>query len=130
MLKNKTAVINDIPQLGEIYYAKLPEGNGSAQSGIRPCVVAQNAYALKNCSMVWVIPLTKQIKATHLPVHVLVEKSYENGLKYNSMALLEDMTKIPKKHLFNKIGKMSPKSYFGLGKATLNQFPLTGFAIA
>ena len=116
-------------ELGEIYFVKLPESTyGSAQSGYRPCIIAQSSTAIRNCSMIWVIPLTSKLKALHIPVHVIIKKDDINKLKTDSMALVESMSYIPKDYVCRKIGEVS-RDYFSLiGEAIKRQFPMAAVA--
>jgi mRNA-degrading endonuclease toxin of MazEF toxin-antitoxin module len=90
-------------------------------------VIAQNANALKNTNMVWVIPLTSKLKALHLPVHIVIRKDMTNGLKYDSMALVESISYISKNCLGNRIGKVSSNYFPLIGEAFIKQFPMSQY---
>lgn len=111
-----------VPRLGEIYYVRLQNQNGSAQQGFRPCIVAQNGYDIRNTDMVWAIPLTSRIKATHLPFHVIIKKDEFNGLNADSMTLIESMSYIRKSDLGFKIGVISDQYYPLILQAIWSQF--------
>jgi mRNA interferase MazF len=117
-------------QLGDIYYANLPVRDGSAQYGIRPCIIAQESKVLRNTDMVWVIPLTSRLKSLHLPMHVVILKDKINNLKYDSMALVESMVYIPKHCLGNKIGRIDDAYFSLIGSATVKQYPMCEYAMA
>lgn len=107
----------------------MPEEGNSAQSGLRPVVVVQDEKAIKNCSMMWVMPLTSRMKALHLPVHVVIRKSQRNGLKQDSVALAESMRYVPKERVVKnkKIGTLEQEYFPCIGEALMNQYPMTQF---
>jgi len=78
---------------GGVYLVDLGQNVGSEQSGIRPCVVMSNNFFIAISPFVHVIPLTKQSKKD-IPTHVFISK--DHGLKYDSTALCEQMTIVPK----------------------------------
>jgi mRNA-degrading endonuclease toxin of MazEF toxin-antitoxin module len=77
--------------------------------------------------MVWVVPLTSRIKAMHLPVHVIIKQDELNGLKCDSVALIESMLYIPKNCLGNKMGRIASMYYPLIGKAIRSQFPMSDY---
>jgi mRNA interferase MazF len=117
------------PKLGEIYFADLPYEGTSIQAGIRPVVIMQEEKAIRNSTLVCVMPLTSEIKALHLPVHVVIKKSSENGLSKDSMALAESLRCIPKENVKNnkKIGTLEQEYFPCIGKALMSQYPMTQF---
>lgn len=91
---------------GEIYNVDFGKNKDSVQSGIRPAIIVSNNIGNANSPNVIVIPLTSKIKKENMPTHVVIEPSKENGLKYKSMALCENLTTISKKQLNIKIGNV------------------------
>lgn len=116
--------------MGEIYFADLPYEGTSVQSGIRPVIIMQEEKAIKNSTMVCVMPLTGQIKALHLPVHVVIKKSPKNGLAKDSMALAESIRYIPKEKVQDnkKIGTLEQEYFSDIGEALMSQYPMTMYA--
>jgi mRNA-degrading endonuclease toxin of MazEF toxin-antitoxin module len=92
-------------------------------------VIVQDEKAIKNCEMLWVMPLTGRIKALHLPVHVVIKKSQKNGLSKDSVALAESMRYIPKDRVVqnSKIGTLEQEYFPCIGKALMSQYPMTQF---
>jgi mRNA interferase MazF len=89
---------------GEIYYANLDPVVGSEQGGTRPCLVVQNAVGNLHSPTVIVTPLTKTIKKTDLPTHVLLSQAC--GLEADSLALAEQIRTLDKSRLGDYIGRV------------------------
>ncbi len=68
---------------GDIFYADLPNQNGSEQSGVRPVVIIQNNLGNKYGRTLIVAPITSQDKKD-LPVH---SEIYNNSLEKDSTIL-------------------------------------------
>lgn len=97
------------------------------QSGIRPVIIAQNDVGNKYSPTIHVIPLTKQLKrAKTQPTHVTIYANENNGLKSDSVALVEDMSPIPANCLTMRIGKISLGDVEKLTEAFKIQFPFAG----
>lgn len=92
---------------GEIYYADLgkPEKT-QVQKGLRPVAIVSNNVGNFYSPTVIVAPLTSKIKKQELPTHTELTKDGLNGLEFNSMALLEQVTTIDKNNLKLKIGEI------------------------
>lgn len=83
---------------GNIYYANLGVGIGSEQGGKRPVMVVQNNIGNKYSTTVIVAPLTNNCNSkSKLPTHIKIEAG--NGIKYDSILLLEQIRVIDKKRL-------------------------------
>ena len=92
-----------IPRRMEVWYAELPLRDGSSiQGGKRPVLIVSNDICNEVNSIVTVIPMTHQLKGLHLPMHVLIETP-DRG---ESLVLVEQITTIDKKQLYNCIGKI------------------------
>lgn len=89
---------------GEIYLAKLDCTIGSEQSGIRPVLVIQNDIGNKYSPTIIVLAITSKTK-NNIPTHVKIESSFE-GLKKDSIVLVEQVRTIDKSRLIKKIGKL------------------------
>ena len=96
---------NDMVKRGDIFYADLPPTIGSEQGGIRPVLIVQNDTGNRYSPTTIVVTLTKQQK-NDLPTHILVDVDKENGLKYDSTALCEQIKTIDKRRLKGKIGSI------------------------
>lgn len=78
---------------GDIFYADLPNREGSEQSGIRPVIVIQNDKGNFYSQTVIVACITSRIKKLYMPTHVLLHPGC-TGLKKVSMVMLEQITTI------------------------------------
>ena len=115
-----------VPAVGDIYCANLPYED-YIQSGVRPVIVAQNSVGNKFSPIIHVIPLTQQLrKASSQPTHVYIPSSSQNGLKKDSVALVEDIRPVSQKCLTRKIGTIGIDERKKVGEAMRIQFPLVG----
>lgn len=105
------------PLIGEVYYMKF-EGVGNEQSGWRPGVVFQNNVGNAHSPNVIALPMTKVIKKTGQPTHVLVASS-ESGLPKDSMVLCENPEKMSKMRIGSFITKLSDKYMKQIAVASL-----------
>ena len=95
---------------GEIYFANL--GNfkkTQIQTGVRPVAIISNNKGNIYSPTVIVAPLTSKVKKQELPIHTELTKDKINGLEFNSMVLLEQITTIDKNNLITKIGEICTK---------------------
>ena len=88
---------------GDIFYADLPDQNGSEQSGVRPVVIIQNNLGNKYGRTLIVAPITSQDKKD-LPVH---SEIYNNSLEKDSTILLEQVTTIDKNKVKEFVGHLT-----------------------
>ncbi|EIF2806846.1 type II toxin-antitoxin system PemK/MazF family toxin [Clostridium perfringens] len=88
---------------GDIFYADLPDQNGSEQSGVRPVVIIQNNLGNKYGRTLIVAPITSQDKKD-LPVH---SEIYNNSLEKDSTILLEQLTTIDKNKIKEFVGHLT-----------------------
>ena len=98
---------------GDMFYADMPQGIGSEQSGYRPVIILQNNVGNKYSTTVIVAPLTSisNTKA-ELPTHYKIKA--ENGLERPSVVLLEQIHTIVKQRLRKYIGKASNITLAGI----------------
>lgn len=89
---------------GEIYYADLSPAVGSEQDGMRPVLVLQNDTGNRYSGTTIVAAITSKKKKTYLPTHVEI---HTDGLKTESVVLLEHIRTIDKARLYERIGKIS-----------------------
>lgn len=94
----------------------FPE-NGHVQSGRRPAVVVQGDVANLYAPTCTVIPLTKRTwKAKYMPTHALIRKTKENGLRFDSSSLGENIGTVDKSCFLEKIGTISEEDYYAVMK--------------
>lgn len=93
---------------GEIYFADITkyDSKGSEQSGRRPVLILQNDIGYK-FSPTTIIAIVTTKSKRELPTHVLIHKDELNGLKYDSVVALEQITTIDKDRIQFKIGELS-----------------------
>lgn len=87
---------------GEIWVIELPFKNGNEQRGKRPGIILANTKT----NMVLTIPITSNRQALRFPNTLEIEKSDENGLDKNSIALIFQIQSLDKRRFINKIGKL------------------------
>lgn len=88
--------------LAELGYIGAPS---SIQMGMRPVVIVSNNFANLHAPIVTIIPLSKKInKKSSLPTHVIIKKTVENQLAYDSVALAEQVTALENTYLIEKKG--------------------------
>lgn len=89
---------------GEIYLANLDCSVGSEQSGIRPVLVIQNDIGNKYSPTIIVLAITSKSKK-NIPTHVKIDSNFE-GIKKDSIVLVEQVRTIDKSRLIKRIGKL------------------------
>lgn len=89
---------------GNVFIADLNPTVGSEQYGRRPVVILSNNLNNKYSPTILVAPLTKILKKTKLPTHIIIRKNY--FLKYDSLILLEQLRTIDKARLVAYKGKV------------------------
>lgn len=82
-------------------------GNGNIQNGYRPAVIVQNNIGNRFSPTTIVAPITSEIKKTNLPTHEVIKREDTNGLRFDSMALCEQLITINKSDINKKIGKIT-----------------------
>lgn len=91
---------------GELYYADLDSSRGSEQSGVRPVVVIQNDVGNYYSPTTIIASLTTNIRHKHvLPTHLHI--CARDGLRHDSIVLLEQIRTIDKVRLNQRIGKLT-----------------------
>ncbi len=90
---------------GEIYYADLSPVVGSEQGGVRPVLIVQNDVGNLYSPTVIVAAITTSDGKAEIPTHISIERT-ENGLKKDSMALLEQVRTIDRSRLQEYIGHL------------------------
>ncbi len=92
---------------GNIVIADLDGATGSEQGKMRPVVVIQNDTGNKHSPTTIIVPLTSKKKKKGMKTHVLIEKTAENGLSEDSIALCEQVRTIDKKRIKMSIGQIN-----------------------
>ena len=105
------------PLIGEVYYMKF-EGSGNEQNGWRPGVVFQNNVGNTYSPNVIALPMTKVLKKTGQPTHVLVTAE-DAGIPKDSMVLCENPEKMSKKRIGEFITRLSDEYMKKIAKASL-----------
>ncbi len=75
-------------------------GDESEQNGLRPGVIFQNNVGNVHSPNIIALPLTKVLKKTSQPTHVVI-KSFDSGLSMDSVVLCENPQRMAK----SKIGR-------------------------
>lgn len=87
---------------GEIYYADLGIGIGSEQNNVRPVLIIQNNVGNKYSPTTIIAVISSQQGKAKIPTHVEIFPTKENGLKFKSVVLLEQVRTIDEKRLCKK----------------------------
>lgn len=93
---------------GDIYYANLHSKTlgSSVQSGRRPVIIVQNDVGNTYSPTTIVVPLTSKAKKRYLPTHVMIQANDVNGLRRDSVALLEQVQAMDKTDLCEYVGSI------------------------
>ena len=108
MMKNVN--VNVVKELdrGVIAMVELPQGQGSIQGGLRPCVIVSNSASCKYSPVVICVPLSSNINKKKLPTHAIINPNpSDNRLKRASVALCEQIMTITKDSIRFVTGKLS-----------------------
>ncbi|MCF0144719.1 MAG: type II toxin-antitoxin system PemK/MazF family toxin [Firmicutes bacterium] len=100
---------------GDIFYARIPETEGSVQHGVRPVIITQNNRLNRNSTTYVCVLVTSQIKRLDLPEHVLLPKTA--GLPRASMAMAEQRMTIDRTQLIEYVGKVRKETYKRIRRA-------------
>ena len=88
---------------GEIWLVDFPSRRGREQTGKRPSIIVADTAT----DLVLVVPLTSNLQALEkLPYTIQINKSKENKLDKNSVALVLQLQTLDKKRLIAKIGDL------------------------
>lgn len=90
---------------GELYYADLSPVVGSEQGGVRPVLIIQNDMGNRHSPTVIVAAITSKMTKALLPTHVSLGRE-ENGLKQDSVVLMEQIRTIDRNRLKEYIGRL------------------------
>ena len=101
---------------GDIFFADLNQSLGSEQSGSRPVLVIQNNKGNKHSPTIITAPMTSHRK-NNLPTHVIIKSNECQGLKKDSVVLLEQIRTLDKRRLKFKLGSIGPNLISQVDKA-------------
>ena len=91
---------------GDIFFADLSPSVGSEQSGTRPVLIVQNDTGNKFSPTVIAAAITSHHK-NNLPTHITIKSNECQGLKKDSVVLLEQIRTLDKRRLRFKLGSIS-----------------------
>ena len=106
---------------GEIYYADLDPVKGSEQRGLRPVLILQNDMGNRHSNTTIVAAITSRQTKSVLPTHVPIAC---DGLKYESIVLLEQIRTIDKSRLEEYVGKIDKDTLGKVDYAIITSFGL------
>ena len=101
---------------GDIYLANMDPAIGSEQGGVRPVLIIQNNKGNKHSPTIITAPMTSHRK-NNLPTHVIIKSNECQGLKKDSVVLLEQIRTIDKRRLKFKLGSIGPNLISQIDKA-------------
>ena len=93
---------------GDIFYADLTPVVGCEQGGIRPVLIVQNNVGNLYSPTVIVAAITSRTGKQHLPPHIRLGEP-KNGLRQNSLVLLEQVRTIDRSGLRDYIGTLTDR---------------------
>lgn len=102
--KNNMGKINSILKRGDVVLCDLGFGEGSEQSGLRPCVIIQNNVGNKYSPTVIVATITSSTTKAKLPTHIEIDE--RSGLDKPSVILCEQIRTIDKNRIRKFIGSI------------------------
>ena len=102
-----TAFRDDIRR-GELYWLDWTPGRGSEQTGMRPALIIQanagNSNPRYNLTIVAAVSTKGK---SHIPTHVEIQPSSENGFQQVSYIKAEQVMTVDKNRLRTRIGSIS-----------------------
>jgi len=102
----------------EIWTVRLSDAVGHEQSGQRPAIVCAS---IDSIGIAFVIPLTTQLDASRFPLTLKIEKSPENGLDEDSIAMIFQARALSYNRFVRRRGVIEVK-YHELIKALLKKY--------
>lgn len=108
---------------GDIYYADLTPVVGCEQGGIRPVLIIQNNIGNLYSPTVIVAAITSRTGKQHLPTHIELDDP-QNGLRKNSLVLLEQVRTIDRSRLRDYIGSLTNEQLAQVDNAVAVSFGL------
>jgi mRNA interferase MazF len=119
---------NNIDQ-GDIYWVTLSSGQGSAQSGRRPCIVMSRRLANAAGRTIVIVPLTSKTDKANayrilLPVAEMIKDVSSQSALQDSVALCDHVRVIDKNALEARIGKLSQNAILAVQLGLANIFDI------
>ena len=108
---------------GDIFYADLTPVVGCEQGGIRPVLIVQNNIGNRYSPTVIVAAITSRTGKQHLPTHIRLGEP-QNGLRQNSLVLLEQVRTIDRSRLRDYIGTLTDRQLREVDEALAVSFGL------
>ena len=108
---------------GDIFYADLTPVVGCEQGGIRPVLIVQNNIGNRYSPTVIVAAITSRTGKQHLPTHIELGEP-QNGLRQNSLVLLEQVRTIDRSRLRDYIGTLTDQQLRQVDEALAVSFGL------
>ena len=108
---------------GDIFYADLAPVVGCEQGGIRPVLIIQNNIGNRYSPTVIVAAITSRTGKQHLPTHIGLGEP-QNGLRQNSLVLLEQVRTIDRSRLRDYIGTLTDQQLRQVDEALAVSFGL------
>ena len=108
---------------GDIFYADLTPVVGCEQGGVRPILVVQNNTGNRYSPTVIVAAITSRTGKQHLPTHIRLGEP-QNGLRQNSLVLLEQVRTIDRSRLRDYIGTLTDQQLRQVDEALAVSFGL------
>lgn len=100
--------MTNVFQQYDIWFVNLNPKKGSAQAGLRPCIIVQSDVFNMYSPVVTVIPCTSQIKQP-FPSEFIIEASESNWLVATSRALWNQIMTVDKSYFSRKVGVLEYK---------------------
>ena len=108
---------------GDVYLCDFRPVVGSEQDGIRPAIVVSNNKCCAFSDVVYVTPITSQIKK-QLPQHYNMNSDLFPFLETDSVALCEQTRPVSKLRLKEKLGNISLAELYEIICCIKKNFPL------
>ncbi|MBO6127176.1 MAG: type II toxin-antitoxin system PemK/MazF family toxin [Clostridia bacterium] len=115
---------NNEVKKGDIFFADLSPSIGSEQSGTRPVLIVQNNIGNKFSPTVIAAAITSHHK-NDLPTHITIKSKECQGLKKDSVVLLEQIRTLDKRRLRFKLGSINQNLINQVDKALTVSLGLT-----
>ena len=124
MNNNNNNNSNNEVKKGDIFFADLSPSIGSEQSGTRPVLIVQNNIGNKFSPTVIAAAITSHHK-NDLPTHITIKSKECQGLKKDSVVLLEQIRTLDKRRLRFKLGSINQNLINQVDKALTVSLGLT-----
>ena len=108
---------------GDIFYADLTPVVGCEQGGIRPVLIVQNNIGNRYSPTVIVAAITSRTGKQYLHTHIELGEP-QNGLRQNSLVLLEQVRTIDRSRLRDYIGTLTDQQLRQVDEALAVSFGL------